>query len=453
MTGIILFVSSAGFTQLTCDTLATKKTQCTLEFFYSLNSNSDNRVVSGLWMNYRGLPETPATEFDSSVTVLYNQTNEKIGMLGTSYMREHTAPYYHAIENLYPVNQSLIDYSQQGGIPVVMPSFKNPWTGNNANDLTGSDNLLDIVTPGHLANINFTEQLDSVAKGFQQLEDSNVTVLFRPFHEMNGYWFWWGSKSATLPVASDYVALWNFTYDYMTNVKGLHNILWYFTPSAKGSGVGNPSFKSELFYYPGDSLVDIIGLDIYLDSLDIPNYNSIIATGKPVGIAEYGPDKNTAQSGAFTFDYTILINQIKQKYPELNHWLSWNHFYTMGQWNYYSMSTQLNADQLLSDTWVMNLDEINMDGCLYAGLEPDKSDLDKFTIYPNPAINSFSIQANRELMNAILIIADQLGQIVHSENNLTGNVFEFNIKLNPGMYYVILNSNSEQTVQKLIISQ
>ncbi len=360
-----LIFFSSSYSQ-TADPLANAKTKCILQYISGLSSGPDNRVISGQWMNWRGLPNTPASEFDTVITSLYNQTNKWVGIIGTDYVREHFSPYYKAIENLRPVNQPLIDYFNQGGLIAVMLSWKNPWTGGFSGDLTGSNNLLDIVTNGHPANTFFNKELDSIALGFQQLQDSGVTILFRPFHEMNGQWFWWGSKSTTLPVASDFAALWQYTFDYLTTTKNLHNILWYYTPSARESNVSNLAFKTEVFYYPGSNYVDVVGLDVYNDTLDIPNYSSVVSLGKPIGLAEFGPKKQNATNNPFSYDYSTLINQIRTKYPLLCHWISYNHF-KAGQtnnWIYYSLCTQNNTTALLNDSWVVTQEEIDYSGCL-----------------------------------------------------------------------------------------
>lgn len=355
-----------AFSQPTADPAANQTTQCILQYFSGLSSKTENKVISGQWMNWRGLPNTPATEFDTSISAVFNQTSKWVGIIGTNYMRERFNPYYQGIENLKPVNQPLIDYSKTGGLVTVMVSWKNPWTGGTSGDMSNSSNLLDVITNGHPANTFFKKELDSIAVGFQQLQDSGVSVLFRPFHEMNGSWFWWGSKSATLPIAADFTALWQYTFNYLTTTKNLHNILWYYTPSARESHIANPAFKTELFYYPGHNYVDIIGLDVYNDTLSIPNYAAIVATGKPVGIAEFGPEKQQATNNPFSYDYTRLLSQVKNKYPALCHWISYNHF-KAGQtnnWIFYSLSTQNNTSLLLNDNWVANREDNNISACL-----------------------------------------------------------------------------------------
>jgi mannan endo-1,4-beta-mannosidase len=439
----------------TADPMANQTTKCILQYLNSLPSQTNNKVISGQWMNYRGLPETPFSEFDTVITSLYNQTNEWVGIIGTNYTRIHTTPYYIAIENMNQVNQPLINYFKQNGLVFVMTNFKNPWNQTNSNDVTNSINLLDVITNGHPANTNFNKELDSLALGFSQLQDSNVTVIFRPFHEMNGNWFWWGSKTSTLPLNSDYTALWNYTFNYLTIVKGLHNILWCYAPSARESSVGNPAFKPELFYYPGDSLVDIIGLDIYNDTLDIPNYNSIVALNKPVGIAEFGPRKQTVQNNPNVYDYTILINQIRNKYPSLCYWISWNHFKnSLNDWIYYSMVKQNNTATLLNDPWVVNKNEIDYSNCLTTGIEQDNIQNNSINIFPNPISSMAIIESEVELHNAKLTLFNSLGQSVREVKNISGKTIIFyRDNLPIGLYYFwITEDNKQLATKKMIIT-
>ena len=94
--------------------------------------------------------------------------------------------------------------------------------------------------------------IDAIAGELQKFEDAGVPVLWRPLHEAQGGWFWWGAHG---PEA--FKELWNLTYDRLTNVHGLHNLIWEFTSSA---AEGN-----HLDWYPGDDVVDMVGLDIYTD--------------------------------------------------------------------------------------------------------------------------------------------------------------------------------------------
>lgn len=81
-----------------------------------------------------------------------------------------------------------------------------------------------------------------------------MPIVFRPFHEHTGSWFWWGEAFCT---SEEYVALWQYTIEYLRNQNGLTNWLIAYSSSA---------IKSEADYlarYPGDDHVDIIGFDDY----------------------------------------------------------------------------------------------------------------------------------------------------------------------------------------------
>ncbi|MBB6673563.1 beta-mannosidase [Cohnella nanjingensis] len=87
--------------------------------------------------------------------------------------------------------------------------------------------------------------IDVISGLLASLREAGVPVLWRPLHEASGGWFWWGAKGP-----EPYIKLWKLMYDRMTNVHGLHNLIW----------VWNGQHKD---WYPGDAYVDIIGEDIY----------------------------------------------------------------------------------------------------------------------------------------------------------------------------------------------
>lgn len=100
-------------------------------------------------------------------------------------------------------------------------------------------------------------KLNLVADFFADLKNENgelIPVLFRPFHEMNGGWFWWGKNSCT---TDEYKALWKFTVDYLRNVRQLHNIIYVYSTDAFASA------EEYMAYYPGDEYVDLLGYDDY----------------------------------------------------------------------------------------------------------------------------------------------------------------------------------------------
>jgi mannan endo-1,4-beta-mannosidase len=103
--------------------------------------------------------------------------------------------------------------------------------------------------------------IDAIAVELQKFEDAGVPVVWRPLHEAQGNWteqnptgawFWWGAGGP-----ETFKGLWRLMHDRLTDHHGLHNLIWEFTSSAAKSG--------HLQWYPGDDVVDMIGLDIYTD--------------------------------------------------------------------------------------------------------------------------------------------------------------------------------------------
>ncbi|WNH11329.1 glycoside hydrolase family 26 protein [Thalassobellus suaedae] len=101
------------------------------------------------------------------------------------------------------------------------------------------------------------EKVAEVAKRMVGADGKLVPFIFRPFHEFDGDWFWWGASYCT---PQQFIALWQFTVDYLRDTLNVNNILFAFSP--------DNSFISASEYlerYPGDNYVDIIGMDNYGD--------------------------------------------------------------------------------------------------------------------------------------------------------------------------------------------
>lgn len=82
-----------------------------------------------------------------------------------------------------------------------------------------------------------------------------IPVIFRPWHEHTGSWFWWGQKLCN---TDEFIALWRFTFDYLCNEKNIHNLLF-----AYSSGGDIENTEQYLERYPGNDYVDLMGFDYY----------------------------------------------------------------------------------------------------------------------------------------------------------------------------------------------
>jgi mannan endo-1,4-beta-mannosidase len=117
------------------------------------------------------------------------------------------------------------------------------------------------ILPGGDLHHVLKQNLDDAAEYFKLLEAERIPILFRPWHEHNGDWFWWCKGSTK---EEDFIALWRFTVDYLKTEKGVHNLIYAYSPDR--SRIDIDDFNTGYFWgYPGDDYVDLIGIDNYWD--------------------------------------------------------------------------------------------------------------------------------------------------------------------------------------------
>jgi len=138
----------------------------------------------------------------------------------------------------------------------------------------------ELLTPGTALNLRWQAQVDVIAGYLRQLRDAHVPVLFRPYHEINGNWFWWNGR----PGADGSAALYRQIYDRFVNVHHLDNLLWVWNVNAPGGNAG-----SIADYYPGAAYADILTIDIYGEfKQDYYTEMLKLAAGKPIALGEVG---------------------------------------------------------------------------------------------------------------------------------------------------------------------
>lgn len=121
-------------------------------------------------------------------------------------------------------------------------------------------NVASRIMPGGDLNGKYLRFLDKIADFAEACIDiggNRIPMIFRPFHECNGSWFWWGKEFLS---ADKYITLFRYTVDYLTGRRGIRNFLFCYSP--------NGPIKSQNDYmerYPGDDYVDILGIDTYHD--------------------------------------------------------------------------------------------------------------------------------------------------------------------------------------------
>ncbi len=148
---------------------------------------------------------------------------------------------------------------KMGGVNTLSWHMDNFVTKGDSWDV--GEKVVKTILPGGRNHEVYKEKLDLFAEYVKSLKvgflfRKQIPIIFRPFHEHTGSWFWWGRSHCT---AEEYKTLWRFTVDYLREEKQLHNILYCYSTDV---------FQDEadyLEFYPGDEYVDILGMDDYHD--------------------------------------------------------------------------------------------------------------------------------------------------------------------------------------------
>jgi mannan endo-1,4-beta-mannosidase len=140
----------------------------------------------------------------------------------------------------------------------------------------------DVLTPGTQLNKKWMAQVDTVAFYLKQLRDAHVPVLWRPYHEMNGNWFWWGNR-----IDGEFTtkALYKALFNRLANYHKLNNLIWVWNVDRPH----NPQMDF-INYYPGNEYLDIVSLDVYGSDFKQEYYESLkkLSNGKPLAFGEVG---------------------------------------------------------------------------------------------------------------------------------------------------------------------
>ena len=155
----------------------------------------------------------------------------------------------------------------RGGVITVSWHLNNPVTGESS--WSHSETVKHIL-PGGTHHQVFLTWLEMVAGFFLSLADDEgrtIPVVFRPWHEWNGSWFWWGDNYCS---SAEFIALWKLTVETLRDVHGVHNLLYAFTPNAFS---GEEEFLKK---YPGDDYVDVLGFDVYVYEGNVERYREVL---------------------------------------------------------------------------------------------------------------------------------------------------------------------------------
>ncbi len=143
----------------------------------------------------------------------------------------------------------------------------------------------EIITPGSEYYKMLEYKIDQRAEVLKKLRDANVPVLWRPYHEMNGMWFWYGNRQGEK--GSQF--LWKMMYDRYVNYHGLNNLLWVWNANAPRDRKDDEAYAYELFY-PGNEYVDVLAADVYHNDYKQSHHDELVelGQGKLIALGEIG---------------------------------------------------------------------------------------------------------------------------------------------------------------------
>jgi mannan endo-1,4-beta-mannosidase len=148
--------------------------------------------------------------------------------------------------------------NKAGAILTMSMHMPNFVSGGMYSDVTAG--AVRSVLPGGEAHDKLFAYLDTVAAFAKDCVAENGTyipIILRPYHELNGGWFWWGIRGGS---AAEVQQLFRFTVEYLRDTKGVHSFLYAYSPNGPVT-----SLRTYLERYPGDGYADVLGFDYYCD--------------------------------------------------------------------------------------------------------------------------------------------------------------------------------------------
>ena len=390
---------------------ASESARKVLSYLHDLPNRSENRIISG---HFAGGSVGPNNKGDQGyykftlkeVEELHALTGQWVGLIGADYCVGfmdcpnpiETTMYYKEM------NKLLIDHWKAGGLVAITTHQFDPRElykdGGQCfpNQLPKGMERLDVsrvYTPGTEEYDNFRVIMDCWCEGFQELEDHGVVVLWRPLNEARDGKWW-----CAVPV-EQYKKLYRYIFDYMTRTKGLDNLLWVYDSSGGGGkppktytpapeaeqpteGEGNRAKEEnrakdvsrakgqdggrlprevyvapremDLYYYPGDDCVDIIGYTMNWDSGE--NKDKVRPLPQKVfACIEFNvrtAPEDMRLGKPRNYDYAKKFNWVKENLPYSSYFMSWFRI-----WGPSARGTPESVKAMYNDPAVANRGELN----------------------------------------------------------------------------------------------
>lgn len=200
---------------------------------YLKTTYKNNCITGQMESTWKGSP-------DYEMNYIFNNTGKYPAIRGLDFMHN----------DFEGVVERSIEWWKKGGIVTICwhtgADFASAYTESQSDDINWSE----AFTEGSHTYNSLISGMDRAVPYLMKLQDSDVPVLWRPFHEFDGKWFWWGKGDS-----ENFVKLWKLMYERYTYHWKLNNLIWVLGYSHSGTNLPG--------WYPGDEYVDIVGGDCY----------------------------------------------------------------------------------------------------------------------------------------------------------------------------------------------
>ena len=177
----------------------------------------------------------------------------------------------------------------------LLNTTNEPWWKGFYTKASTFDVAATLADTNSVQYAGMIRDIDAIAVQLKKFSDADVPILWRPLHEADGGWFWWGAKGP-----QPFKALWHLLYDRLTVHHQLHNLIWVYTGEKPD-------------WYPGNDVVDIVGADAYPKvpgDILLPEWEKLkirFDGVKPIALTEFGgvPDIESMQASGIWWCYFV----------------------------------------------------------------------------------------------------------------------------------------------------
>ncbi len=214
-------------------------------------------------------PDTYIKDNEAEFQYIMEKTGEQPAIRGIDFLAYNTTSTWRddAPERCIEwVNEygGIATVSWHWNVPVEEGSTETAFYVESANATYTTFSISRALTEGTWENEVLMADIELIAGELTKLKEADVPILWRPLHEAEGAWFWWGAEGPE-PCKQ----LYRLLYDQLTNVYGLDNLIWTWT---------GYTYPTSAAWYPGDDVVDLVGYDKYNAKDGLPNLSSISST-------------------------------------------------------------------------------------------------------------------------------------------------------------------------------